>query len=82
MYVNTLDQDQDRSRRQPPILCQLPASPMRVLPLGVEHALDAGVQRVQHADARVHQRPALPNLSQALLQAFKLRTDLRFHGVL
>jgi hypothetical protein len=24
----------------------------------------------------------LPNLSQALLQAFKLRTDLRFHGVL
>src|SRR5262245_25872614 len=23
----------------------------------------------------------LPNLSQALLQAFKLRTDLRFHGV-
>ena len=82
MYVNTLDQDQDRSRGQLPILCQLPASPMRVLPLGVEHALDVGVQRVQHADARVHQRPALPNLSQALLQAFKLRTDLRFHGVL
>ena len=26
-------------------------------------------------------RAQLPNLSQALLQALKLRTDLRFHGV-
>ena len=37
---------------------QLPPSRMRVLPVGVEHAIDVPVQRPQHPDPRVHQRPA------------------------
>ena len=82
MCVNTLDQGQDRSRGQLPILCQLPTSQCGSFGSGLNTRSTWGFSGVQHADARVHQRPALPNLSQALLQAFKLRTDLRFHGVL
>jgi len=37
---------------------------------------DVGVIQESGPDA------LLPNLSHALLQAFKLRSDLRFHGVL
>jgi hypothetical protein len=42
-------------------------------------AQKVGVNLVELAESR---RAQLPNLSHALLQAFKLRTDLRFHGVL
>jgi hypothetical protein len=34
------------------------------------------------ATGRSRRRAQLPNFSQALPQALKLRTDLRFHGVL
>jgi hypothetical protein len=36
---------------------ELPTSPMRVLPVRVEHALDVPIQRPHDADAREHRRP-------------------------
>ena len=40
------------------IPCQLPPSPMRVLAVGIEHALDVAVQRPHDADPCEHRRPA------------------------
>jgi hypothetical protein len=38
---------------------QLAPSPTRVFAVGIEHTLDVAVQRPQHTDPRMHQRPAI-----------------------
>ena len=41
-----------------PITRQLPPSPMMVLAIGIENPLLVAIQRLEHADARMHHRPA------------------------
>jgi hypothetical protein len=54
----SISRHRQKKRHNSTLPCQFPPSPMMVLPVGVEHALDVPVQRPHDADARKHRRAA------------------------